>query len=181
MSRNPFNQLYVGEKVGPSEFVEIFSAELVPLVQPIFERGNVILSGVQGTGKSMLFKLLEPAIRIAYHEREIDFPVDPGARRFIAGGVNVNSARCNQFGRRRAPPGDAQHEFMFGDFVNHIVAKDLLDGLISLARTPALADDIGLDASAERLDELAGAMAEEATWQGAHKSVSCHSEFMDSL
>ena len=129
----------------------------------------------------MLFKLLEPTIRLAYHQEGIEFPVDPGARKFIAGGVNVNSARCNQFGRRRAPQGDSQHEVMFGDFVNHIIAKSLVEGFISLAQSPGLGEEIGLDGRIEQLDALARSIAKEPSWQGAHETVRSYQDLMASL
>ena len=106
MHRNPFNQLYVGEKIPSDEFVEIFSNELVKPAMPLFEAGNVILSGVQGTGKSMLFKLMRPDVRLAYSQAGEQLPIPAECRRFIGAGININNARCNEFGHRRPPPGE---------------------------------------------------------------------------
>lgn len=171
MNRNPFNQLYVGEKIRPAEFVEIFSDELVPLAQPIFERGNVIVSGVQGTGKSMLFKLLDPDVRLAYDEMGVELPVDAATRRFVAGGVNLNSEGCNQFGRRRPPDREFAHERMFADFVNCRIVTRLIDAVDILADRPSLAEHIGLDARCERWAEFVAIMRGDDAWMGALESI----------
>ena len=101
MANNPFHHLYAGEKVDPAEFVQIFSNKLVEHASPVFQSGHVVLTGVQGSGKSMLYKLFDPAVRIAYADLEEPFPISPDHSNFIGAGINVNTARCNEFGNRR--------------------------------------------------------------------------------
>lgn len=171
MARNPFNQLYVGERVSPDEFVAIFSTELVEPAMALFEQGNVILAGVQGTGKSMLLKLFSPKIRAAYSDAGQPFPVPEACPRFIAASINVNTARCNQFGRRRPPPGDYQQELMFADFLNYYVCLDLLGNLDWIAAHAATSKALGLALGRSARDELALAIAGDQAWRGYMRDV----------
>ena len=59
MSINPFFELYVGDRLSSSEFVNIFSPFLVEHAEALFLPGNVVVKGVQGSGKSMLLKLVK--------------------------------------------------------------------------------------------------------------------------
>ena len=165
MRRNPFSQLYVGDKMPPEEFVALFSTELVHPAMPIFERGNVVLSGVQGTGKSMLFKLLMPEVRLAYAAVGEGLPIPDECRRFIAGGININADRCNQFGRRRPPPGDHQQERMFADFLNAFVCLDLLKTVQLLASDERTRCELDLSLHG-RADELGQRIAFDPSFLG---------------
>lgn len=165
MRRNPFGQLYVGDKMPPDEFVALFSTELVAPAMPIFERGNVVLSGVQGTGKSMLFKLLVPEVRLAYAAAGKQLPVPEDCLRFISAGINVNADRCNQFGRRRPPPGDYQQERMFADFLNTFVCLDLLKSVQRLDSNDLTRSELGLSLQ-KREDEIAQRLAASDSFLG---------------
>ena len=68
--RNPFHTLYATEGINELDFPAIFSPTLIPLVLPLFQPGNVMLSGTQGTGKSMLLALLDTDIRLAFWKHE---------------------------------------------------------------------------------------------------------------
>ncbi|MBV5269850.1 MAG: hypothetical protein JZU55_08070, partial [Afipia sp.] len=72
---NPFNELYVSETIRSTDFVRIFSPLVVDSAAPLFLPGNVVLQGVQGSGKSMLLSLLRPEVRTAYLHADVDFPL----------------------------------------------------------------------------------------------------------
>lgn len=166
MARNPFNQLYVGDRVSPDEFVAIFSTELVEPAMALFEQGNVILAGVQGTGKSMLLKLFSPRIRAAYLEVGVQFPVPDSCPRFIAASINVNTAGCNQFGRRRPPQGDYQQELMFADFLNYYICIDLLRNIDWISEHKATSETLGLRWDRQSRDKFAMSVASDPVWRG---------------
>lgn len=181
MSRNPFNQLFLGEKITPQEYVEIFSSELVALAQPIFERGNVIVSGVQGTGKTMLFKLLESEVRRAYVEAGRPLPVDSDTRKFVSGGVNLNSEKCNQFGRRRSPPFELAKERMFADFVNYKIVLRMITSIRSLAEVPELASAIEINDSDASWSKFARELAKNEAWLGGMDRLKDLPSFIETL
>ncbi|MFN3818057.1 hypothetical protein [Blastomonas sp.] len=166
MTRNPFQQLYVGEKVDPDEFVEIFSHKLVPHAMPLFQPGHVILSGVQGSGKSMLFKLLQPEVRVAYSDIGEPFPIPEESSRFIGAGININTARCNEFGNRRAEQGDSAQELMFGDFFNYVVALDILKSVKILSDNSSLTAQLGLKFDRDPLRRFVNSTANSDVWEG---------------
>lgn len=166
MSRNPFQQLYVGEKVDPSEFVDIFSYELVPHAMQLFQPGHVILSGVQGSGKSMLFKLLQPEVRQAYASEGKDLPIHKDNLRFIGAGININQSRCRDFGKRRPLAGDNMQELMFGDFFNYVVVMDIIRSVRMLSSEPKIVTDLGLRWDSRRVEALVRNIAEDDVWEG---------------
>lgn len=166
MARNPFQQLYVGEKVDPDEFVEIFSHKLVPYAMPLFQPGHVILSGVQGSGKSMLCKLLQPEVRLAYASISEPFPIPKESSRFIGAGINITTARCIEFGNRRAEAGDSTQELMFGDFFNYVVALDIIRSVRTLSADTSISSELGIKLEGERLSRFVHSVAESDVWEG---------------
>lgn len=171
MARNPFQQLYVGEKVDPEEFVEIFSHKLVQHAMPLFQPGHVVLSGVQGSGKSMLFKLLQPEVRKAYAAMEKDFPIAPENSRFIGAGININTARCNEFGNRRGEPADSTQELMFGDFFNYVVCLDMISSVKTLGEERLISSALGLKFEARRILQFVSLVRENDVWEGYLRDV----------
>ena len=171
MARNPFQQLYVGEKVDPDEFVQIFSHKLVPHAMPLFQPGHVVLSGVQGSGKSMLFKLFQPEVRMAYAEIGEPFPIPAESSRFIGASINVNTARCNEFGNRRVEPGDSAKELMFGDFFNYHVSLDLIRSVRKLSEVASIASDLGLKFDGPRVNRFVQSVVGHDAWEGYLRDV----------
>jgi hypothetical protein len=166
VARNPFHQLYVGERIPPSEFVAIFSDKLVKHATQLFEPGNVVLTGVQGSGKSMLFKLLQPEVRLQYLEENAQFPISERLGRFIGAGINVNIARCNEFGQRRAPVGDYQQELMFADFLNYFLVSDILKSIETIATNSQAEKLIGVSLSDKTKNKFVNAIRNNAVWEG---------------
>lgn len=166
MARNPFQQLYVGESLSPTEFTDIFSTALVKHAMPLFEPGHVVLTGTNGMGKTMLFKLFDPEVRLAYAAARKPFPVPDPAGRFIAATINVNTSRCNDFGNRRAPAGENAQELMFGDFLNYFIVIDMLRSVETLAGDVETAAALGLRFDEEARRELAAAIRADPVWEG---------------
>lgn len=171
MLRNPFHYLYVGERVSAEEFTDIFSTTLVEHALPLFQPGHVVLSGPNGMGKSMLFNLFDPAVRIAYQKAGKPFPVTGEEGRFVAAGINVNTARCNEFGNRRTPVGDHVQELMFGDFFNYYVVLDVLRSVRTLGENDQIAAELGIGTDATAWAAAAGAIGQDAAWQGYLQDV----------
>ena len=94
MQINPFFEVYVGDRLTSSEFVGIFSPFLVEYAQALFLPGNVVVKGIQGSGKSMLLTLLKADVRREYGRAEAQFPVQGSTGDFIGAGINL--AHCNQ-------------------------------------------------------------------------------------
>ena len=122
---NPFQELYVTDDPDPNVYVGLFSNVLVELVMPLFRPGNVILKGIQGTGKSMLLNLFRPQIRIAFHKSGTDFPIPKGLQNFISAGINISRSGILNFGHR---PIEKKYDFSemplyFGDFLNYFISR----------------------------------------------------------
>ncbi|MGZ0174101.1 MAG: hypothetical protein ACKVHE_31715 [Planctomycetales bacterium] len=106
---NPFHTLYLTEGVGTVDIPSLFSPVLVPHVAPLFLPGNVVLKGMQGTGKSMLLSLLDTRVRLQFWQqseaaqpgellKSDPLPVDQ--RRFVGAGINLS--KSNAFKLRQA-------------------------------------------------------------------------------
>ncbi len=165
---NPFHELYQGESISSAEFVRIFSPDLVDLAAPLFMPGNVVLAGVQGSGKSMLFKLLRPEIRQEYARAAIEFPIPSEMRRFIGAGINLNTSEATHFGLRSEPADQLQRGLLFGDFFNCAIVIDLLETVRKLAAgEPSVCAELGISLDAKRSGILAQMVAKDPAWQGA--------------
>ena len=99
--RNPFHTLYATEGINELDFPAIFSPTLIPLVLPLFQPGNVMLSGTQGTGKSMLLALLDTDIRLAFwkHEKH-PFPVESAFCGYVGASINLSNSLVLKFTER---------------------------------------------------------------------------------
>ncbi len=99
--RNPFHTLYATEGINELDFPAIFSPTLIPLVLPLFQPGNVMLSGTQGTGKSMLLALLDTDIRLAFwkHEKH-SFPVESAFCGYVGASINLSNSLVLKFTER---------------------------------------------------------------------------------
>ena len=106
MKSNPFFELYVGDRISAHEFVTVFSPLLVEHTEALFLPGNIVVTGIQGCGKSMLLSLLKPKVRMEFYTAREVFPVREDLRRFICGSVNLAHQNVIDFGYRSAIDAD---------------------------------------------------------------------------
>ena len=176
MATNPFHHLYAGEKVNPAEFVQIFSNKLVEHANPVFQAGHVVLSGVQGSGKSMLYKLFDPAVRIAYADLGEPFPVASEFANYIGAGINVNTARCNEFGNRRVADDVTAKQILFGDFFNYLVCSDILRSVCLLAENNTVRKDLAIDWNDQKIQGFVELVRNDPVWEGYLSEASTMAE-----
>lgn len=170
--RNPFDALDVSE-VNVREFVGTFSDVILQSAGPLFNRGNVVVKGMQGAGKSMLLGLLKPEVRIAYHQANIQFPVSKDRARFVCASINLTQSGVSAFGHRMNASQFSGSEIeipkMFGDFLNYYLVRDLLKAIENLSdvRYGDLAREIGINSTVDKLNEFARILSADECWFGA--------------
>lgn len=178
-SLNPFNSLYRTESISANEFVSLFSPVLLKesLVQRLFEPGNVVLCGLQGSGKSALLNLLEPQVLIEYLDSDRKWPLPEHCSRFLAASITLRSSGALLFGQRAIEgiPEDNERVIglYFADFLNYWIVSDLLEKieLLFSSNGKLLASKIGLETRPKLLDEFAARLAANACWLGALDEV----------
>jgi hypothetical protein len=169
---NPFNELYVSETVKPDQFVRLFSPSLVSQAEEVFLPGNVVVQGVQGSGKTMLLNLLKPEVRIAYQEAGEKFPVPDCCRRFVGAGINLTTSRAVDFGQRPFPLTGGTNEQLlplyFGDFLNYWVVYDLLRSVEILWRknSHSFSEEVGICAESSRMECFSDKISKRECWFG---------------
>jgi hypothetical protein len=145
---NPFQQLYFSDDTQTeNNFVELFSDEVLQTaIHPVFQGGNVVLSGTQGCGKTMILSLLRPETRIAYWKLGKDFPVNKQMRNFISAGVNLTRSRITDIVQVTLHRGDETDErelpLYFADFFNYLVVEDLVKSVELIGINPEIFDAI---------------------------------------
>lgn len=169
---NPFQQLYFSDDM-QSDFVELFSGEVLQTaIHPIFQGGNVVLSGTQGCGKTMILSLLRPETRIAYWKRHKDFPVDLQMRNFVSAGINLTRSRITDIVQITLNQGmdvDVREmPFYFADFFNYLVVEDLVKSVETIGEDPEIFDSI---VNLEFLNPFVRTLAEQDCWFGALDGV----------
>jgi len=167
--RNPFFGLYVGDRISSSEYVTIFSEYLVPHVEPMFMQGNVVVTGAQGSGKSMLLSLLKPNVRLEYEKAGKNFPVHKDHRKFLSANVNLAHSNAIDFGLRKDIDKDPQEiEFLFGDFVNFLALQSLINCINTFSNSsPKIRSEVGLLAGNNSSNLIAEAISCLPVWDGA--------------
>ena len=168
MSINPFFELYVGDRLSSSEFVEIFSPFLVEYAEALFLPGNVVVKGVQGSGKSMLLSLLKPDVRMEYARAEAKFPVRSEISKFIGAGINLAHSNAIDFGYRVISSDVHETALFFADFVNYTILLDLFLSIHTLSKLlDAGIGDLHIDLSVEREDAFVTKLATSDIFQGS--------------
>jgi hypothetical protein len=171
-SINPFNELYVTETVAPRDFVTLFSPTLIKDALPLFLPGNVVVKGVQGSGKSMLLTLLKPEIRVAYAKAGCPLPLPQKISRFIGAGINFIRSAAIDFGQRSTDANmatDLQRlPLYFADFFNYWVVYDLFNSIEMLSREcdGTIAAELQISADENTLNDFATELAVDPCWSG---------------
>jgi hypothetical protein len=180
---NPFNELYVTETVSPNDFVTLFSPVLIKDALPLFQPGNVVVKGVQGSGKSMLLSLLRPEIRIAYAKAGRKLPLPEKLAKFIGAGINFTRSAAIDFGQRATDPNEdidiKRLPLYFGDFFNYWVILDIFRSIELLSKEcdGKIRRDLGIDISPVKLDAFVKRLVRDECWFGYVSSVRDYQAF----
>ena len=167
MRRNPFTTLYVTERLDQAKFPALFSPMLVPYMAPLFEDGNVVVEGTQGTGKSMLLALLQTEVRLAYaEETNHPYPVqDLEMCQFVCAGINLatnQALRSVSRWTRNDSEARVELRLCFVDFVNAWILRDLFISIDQLTASPnRLWEPLRLGGSRQALESATIDLANE--------------------
>lgn len=173
---NPFQQLYLSDDT-PTEnsFVQLFSAEVLQTaIHPVFQGNNVVLSGPQGCGKTMILNLLRPEMRIAYWDagKADDFPVPKELRNFISAGINLTRSGITDLVQVTLDRGDGadtrELPLYFADFFNYLVVEDIIQSVEKIGNRPEVFDSM---VNPSFSTQFAKAVAAEDCWFGALEGV----------
>ena len=139
---NPFQQLYLSDDT-PTEnsFVQLFSDKVLQTaIHPVFQGNNVVLSGPQGCGKTMILNLLRPEMRIAYWDSGKDFPVPKELRTFISAGINLTRSGITDLVQvtldRDEDTDTRELPLYFADFFNYLVVEDIIKSVEKIGNRP---------------------------------------------
>jgi len=179
---NPFQELYVTDSADPNVFVQLFSDEPVRSAHQLFRPGNVVLKGTQGSGKSTLLTLFRPEIRLAYAGAGAKFPVPKGLDSFVAAGINLRKSGALDIGQvpvnKAKEDDEAVFPFIFADFLNYFIVRDLLETVSLIANNVQLFDDL-VDPS--KLDVFATRLASQDCWFGALTTCTSFGAVLEAL
>lgn len=171
---NPFQQLYFSDDTqSENNFVELFSDKVLQTaINPVFQGGNVVLSGTQGCGKTMILSLLRPETRIAYWNLGKSFPVNKQMRNFVSAGVNLTRSRITDIVHVTLHRGDETdiHEIplFFADFFNYLVIEDLIKSVETIGSNRDIFDSI-VDLSF--IEKFVEVLAKQDCWFGYFDGV----------
>lgn len=169
-NRNPFFELYAGEKISASDFVTVFSPFLVDYAEELFSAGNVALLGTQGCGKSMLLSLLKSELRREYAKHKIPFPVPARARKFIGAGVNLSTCGAIDFGERPILAKENKEDMssaFFADYINYWITVDIIRSIQTLSELECHEGyGIGIDLSPQKIEHFCKSIKVEDCWLG---------------
>lgn len=171
---NPFQQLYFSDDTqSENNYVELFSSEVLQTaIHPVFQGGNVVLSGTQGCGKTMILSLLRPETRIAYWKLNREFPVNHQMRNFLSAGVNLTRSRITDIVQVTLHRGDETDErempFYFADFFNYLVVDDLIKSVETIGSNPEIFDSM---VQLEGINDFVNNISKQDCWFGYFDGV----------
>jgi hypothetical protein len=173
---NPFQQLYFSDDTQSEDnFVQLFSDEVLQAaIHPVFQGGNVVLSGTQGCGKTMILNLLRPEIRIAYWSRgrAKEYPVNETMRDFVSAGINLTRSRITDIGQATLGRGEEtdirELPLYFSDFFNYLVVHDLLKSIETIGKNQ---DVFGGLVNTSRINQFVEMLASQDCWFKAIANV----------
>jgi len=172
---NPFAEAYVTHTVSDEHFVRFFSPVLVGSAGTLFQSGNAVIKGTQGSGKSMLLRLLEPEVRIAYfkidpEEKSPDtrYPVPRDLRQFLSTRVDLNKSGlldiANTLPDSPSPEDIADLTKSFADIFNYWLLRGLLLSIDKICEDP---EPFGGLVKGEHKDAFAAKLASQDCWFGS--------------
>ena len=182
--KNPFVELYVTEHISADKFVKIFGPVLVEEgeTHALFQPGNVMLTGLQGSGKTALLNLLKPEVLIAYRKNNVDWPLPDSCSKFISAGINLAKSSAMDFGQRSIGEFDQKNSkifaLFFADFLNYWIVDDLFSTLETLCahQNSEITTFLGLDFNGEKLNKFAKYISSNKCWFGGLGHVNTYSE-----
>ena len=137
------------------------------IAEALFLPGNVVVKGIQGSGKSMLLSLLKPDVRMEYAKAETDFPVHGKSGNFIGAGINLAHSNAIDFGYRAISRNVDETALFFADFVNYTILRDLFGSIRTLSEPPDIEmGDLHIDLSAEREHDFIITLISADVFQG---------------
>ncbi len=182
---NPFHDLYLTEAIGADKFVKLFSPIFVQYGLSLYQPGNVVLKGLQGSGKTMLLNLLKPDVRIAYINAGIEFPVPKEFRKYIGAGINLRKSGVSSFSQVLEKDDNQKKvkevALFFGDFINYWVIYDLLQNieLYWNRNDKKLLKEIGIYPKDSNIDDFAQQCAADDCWEGYMNGVQNYDDFKE--
>jgi hypothetical protein len=188
--KNPFVDLYVTESISADTFVKVFSTALLDEADTLalYQPGNVLLIGLQGSGKTALLNLLKPEVLIAYRRANRPWPLPDRCARFISAGINLSKSGAMDFGQRMIEAGDGSDSerrfaMYFADFLNYWVVDDLLQSIETLysSEESGVKEFLGLNATPERLDQFAATLSGKSCWHHALVGVNTYAVLRETL
>jgi hypothetical protein len=187
IKENPFSKLDTAEIESDAKFVSLFSDCTVNSCIELYKHGNVIISGIEGSGKSMLLSLLKPGIQISYLKSGKEFPV---SEKFLGAGINFTRSGLMDIASRivsRLEFGDQRKQDapqFFGDFINYWVVKDIIKSVTIFKEKLNDAENkqiLNLDRSDKTETEFVRIISKSLAWSGYLEGVKSIKELLDRL
>lgn len=182
-ARNPFRELMVTELIeNPKLYKKMFSEQiLIGETLTVFQPVNAVLTGPQGSGKSMILNLLRYSVLSEYVTGKSMHEGLEFLKPFLGISINLQRAYFQAFGRRSAAKrlgSDSNSDLNIdascaADYLNHFLFAEFLKAirfLLTPAGTP-LARWMGLSRSKTNPADLATTMAKWRCWYGYYQDA----------
>ena len=174
LSVNPFQELYLTEALeDPELYLSWFSPTvLTGQTEALFRVGNVVLSGTNGAGKTMLLRLFSPEVQAACLRLHPDGQNQAVLRRVLGIGINLVHAGLSSLGKRVLTPVAHDNQevwnLLLGDLINYYLTNQLIS-TIRFLQSPLgqpLATFLGAQVDERRVQDYSAWLASQPCWFG---------------
>ncbi|MCY3818895.1 MAG: hypothetical protein OXH52_05960 [Gammaproteobacteria bacterium] len=174
LSVNPFQELYLTEALeDPELYLSWFSPTvLTGQTEALFRVGNVVLSGTNGAGKTMLLRLFSPEVQAACLRLHPEQRGNPVLRQVLGIGINLVHAGISSLGKRALKPGARDNlevwNLLLGDLINYYLTNQLISTVRFLQGRSGqpLAEYLGARVEEARVQEYSAWLGSQACWFG---------------
>lgn len=165
---NPFLDPRAADSLSGEDYVRCFSPFLVEYLPEMFAQENLILKGTIGCGKSMILRLLDPKVRLAYYKSGENFPIPEHTSNYIAAGINLSKSGILDILQRlpSSAPEEKRQQMnaVLVDYLNYWLVADFLKSIELMLKNQDCFSNI--ICKANNLEDFRSKLVERECWFG---------------
>ncbi|WP_119395757.1 ORC-CDC6 family AAA ATPase [Salinibius halmophilus] len=183
---NPFHDLWLTEKLNPSEYVSLFSPKIAESTDELWSNSNIVIKGRQGSGKSMLMSLFELKNRIEFSRSGIATPIPEKDRCFLYAKTHLIQDNIKEIAyRANEVPKENIDTWLyktFSDIFNTKIIIDITKNILHLKKEQdldsVLTKELKIQISKEQIEEFSQKISNDNFYSNYYSTSKSLEDFL---